>query len=109
MNASSALNVSSQSKSASGPPGEAGSPPRIQTGSSHEVGEEWRDQATRELLDAVVALPDRASAERFFREHDELREFLRTRSRHNQHVPASRRRSRFLRNAGIALKALQTA
>jgi integrase/recombinase XerC len=40
MNASSALNVSSQSKSASSPPGEAGSPPRIQTGSSHERGHE---------------------------------------------------------------------
>ena len=49
-------------------------PPEPQAGSSHEVGEEWRDQATRELLDAVVALPDRASAERFFRDLCTLRE-----------------------------------
>src|SRR4030081_2547223 len=40
MNASSALNVSSQTKPASGPPGEAGTPPRTQTGSSHERGHE---------------------------------------------------------------------
>ena len=30
-----------------------------------------------------------ASAERFCRSHDELRDFLRPRTRHNQHVPAS--------------------
>jgi transposase-like protein len=32
------------------------------------------------------------SAARFCRGHDELRNFLRPRSRHNQHVPADRRR-----------------
>lgn len=52
---------------------------------------------------------DHDAADRFCREHDELRGFLRARSRHNQHVPASRRRSRFLRNAGIALDVLRTA
>src|ERR1700760_3263876 len=31
------------------------------------------------------------AADRFCREHDELRDFLRCRSRHNQYVPASRR------------------
>ena len=32
------------------------------------------------------------SAERFCRGYDELRNFLRPRTRHNQHVPADRRR-----------------
>jgi putative transposase len=32
-----------------------------------------------------------ASAERFCRTYDELRNFLRSRTRHNQHVPADRR------------------
>ena len=52
---------------------------------------------------------DHDAADCFCREHDELRDLLRARSRHNQHVPASRRRSRFLRNAGIALDSLRTA
>ena len=49
------------------------------------------------------------AADRFYREHDELRDFLRARSRHNQRVPAPRRRNRFLRNARIAFGILQTA
>jgi putative transposase len=49
------------------------------------------------------------AADRFCREHDELRDFLRARSRHNQHVPVPRRRNRFLRNARIALRILQIA
>ena len=49
------------------------------------------------------------AANRFCREHDELRDLLRARSRHNQHVPASRHRSRFLRNAAMALNILRTA
>ncbi|MCW3477837.1 IS6 family transposase [Rhodovastum sp. RN2-1] len=49
------------------------------------------------------------AADRFCREHDELRDFLRHRSRRNQHVPAPRRRRRFLRNTRIALVILQTA
>ncbi len=52
---------------------------------------------------------DHDAADRFCREHDELRDLLRARSRHDQHVPASRRRSRFLRKAGIALDILRTA
>jgi putative transposase len=44
----------------------------------------------------------------FYREHNELRDFLRARSRHNQHLPATRRRNRFLRNARIAFRILQT-
>jgi putative transposase len=52
---------------------------------------------------------DHDAADRFCREHDELRDFLRTRSRHNQHVSAPRRRSRFCRNARIVLGILQDA
>ena len=37
-------------------------------------GDEWRTSATRDLLDAIVALPDRAAAERFFRDLCTLRE-----------------------------------
>ena len=36
------------------------------------------------------------TADRFCREHDELRNFFRSRSRHNQYVSATRRRRRFL-------------
>jgi len=34
----------------------------------------WRTQATDDLLDAILALPDRAAAERFFRDLCTLRE-----------------------------------
>ncbi len=43
-----------------------------------------------------------ASAERFCRSYDELRNFLRLQTRHNQHVTASRRRLLHLRRASIA-------
>jgi transposase-like protein len=43
------------------------------------------------------------AADRFCREYDELRNFLRSRSRHNQYVPASRRRRHFLQRARIAM------
>ena len=46
------------------------------------------------------------SAERFCRSHDELRDFLRLRARHNQHVPANRRRLLHLRRAAAALAIL---
>ncbi len=49
------------------------------------------------------------SAERFCRSHDELRDFLRPRARHNQHVPASRRRLLHLRRAAAALGILEAA
>jgi TrpR-related protein YerC/YecD len=45
-----------------------------QLGAEHDVGAEWRDETTRELLDAIVALPDREAAERFFRDLCTLRE-----------------------------------
>ncbi len=43
------------------------------------------------------------SAARFFRGYDELRNFLRPRSRHNQHVPADHRRLRLLRRTATML------
>ena len=49
------------------------------------------------------------SAERFCRSHDELRDFLRVRARHNQHVPANRRRLLHLRRATAALAILEAA
>ena len=49
------------------------------------------------------------AADRFCREYDELRNFLRSRSRHNQYVPASRRRRHFLQRARIAMGIMQIA
>ena len=50
-----------------------------------------------------------ASVERFCRSYDEFRNFLRPRTRHNQHVPASRRRLLHLRRATVALAILEAA
>jgi transposase-like protein len=47
------------------------------------------------------------AADRFCREHDELRNFLRSRSCHNQYVPATRRRRHFLQHARIAIGIMQ--
>jgi putative transposase len=49
------------------------------------------------------------SAARFCRGHDELRNVLRPRSRHNQHVPADRRRVLFLRRIATVLAILRAA
>ena len=49
------------------------------------------------------------SARRFCRSYDELRNFLRLRTRHNQHVAANRRRLLHLRRATTALAILQVA
>jgi hypothetical protein len=49
------------------------------------------------------------SAKRFCRSYGELRHFLGLRTRHNQFVPASRRRLLHLRRATIALAILETA
>ena len=49
------------------------------------------------------------SAARFCRGHDELRNFLRPRSRHNQHLPAARRRLLFLRRTVTVLAILEAA
>jgi putative transposase len=50
-----------------------------------------------------------SSAERFCRSYDELRDLLRPCTRHNQHVPASRRRLLHLRRATAALAILGAA
>jgi putative transposase len=50
-----------------------------------------------------------ASAERFCRSHDELRDFLRPRTRRNQHVNADRGRLLHLRRATSALAMLKAA
>jgi putative transposase len=47
------------------------------------------------------------SAARFCRGHDELRDFLRLRSHHNQHVPADRRRLLLLRRTVTVLGILE--
>ena len=49
------------------------------------------------------------SASRFCRAHDELRNFLRLRSRPHQHVPASRRRSLLLRRTITVMATLKAA
>jgi hypothetical protein len=49
------------------------------------------------------------AADRFCREHDELRNFLRSRSRHNQYIPAIHRRRRFLHRACVAMGIMQFA
>src|SRR3954447_5441678 len=49
------------------------------------------------------------SAARFCRGHDELRNVLRPRSGHNQHVPADRRRVLFLRRTATVLAILEAA
>jgi transposase-like protein len=49
------------------------------------------------------------SAARFCRAYDELRNFLRPRSRHHQHVPADRQRLQFLRRAMTVLAILEAA
>jgi len=48
-----------------------------------------------------------AAARRFRRTRDELRDFLRFRSHHRQHIPADQRRLRFLRRAATALGPLE--
>jgi putative transposase len=49
------------------------------------------------------------SAARFCRGFDELRNFLRSRTRQHQHVPADRRRLQFLRRSVTALKIFEAA
>ena len=49
------------------------------------------------------------SAQLFCRTYDELRDFLRLRTRYNQHVPAKRRRLLHLRRAAVALAVLRSA
>jgi putative transposase len=57
----------------------------------------------------MLGLKSTASAARFCRCHDELRNFFRCRSRMRQHVPAATRRWQHMRKAAIALHLLATA
>src|SRR4029453_4235492 len=50
-----------------------------------------------------------ASAESFCRSHDELRNFLRLRTRHNQSIPPNRRRLLHLRRTNRVLAILEAA
>jgi hypothetical protein len=52
---------------------------------------------------------EHGASERFCREHDELRTFLRSRSRHNEYVSATRRRRRFLLHARLAMRIMRAA
>src|SRR5262249_28201995 len=54
----------------------------------------------------MLGLKSTRSAAHFCRSHDELRDFLRCRSRMRQHVPAAVRRWRHLRKAAIVLAVL---
>src|SRR5271166_5783496 len=57
----------------------------------------------------MLGLKSTASAARFCRCHDELRNFLRCRSRMRQHVPAATLRWQHMRKAAIALDILAAA
>ena len=57
----------------------------------------------------MLGLKSTRSARRYCRGHDELRNFLRCRSRMRQHVPAATRRWQHMRRAAIALGILETA
>jgi putative transposase len=49
------------------------------------------------------------SARRYCRGYDELRNFVRSRSRMGQHVPAAMRRFHYMRRTAIALGMLEAA
>lgn len=57
----------------------------------------------------MLGLKSTGSARRYCRGHDELRNFLRCRSRMRQHVSAATRRWQHMRRAAIALGILETA
>src|SRR5882724_7329211 len=60
-------------------------------------------------IQCMRGFKEHEAADRLCREYDELRNFLRSRSRHNQYVPASRRRRHFLKRARIAMGIMQIA
>ena len=57
----------------------------------------------------MLGFKSTTSARRYCRGHDELRNFLRVRSRMRQHVPAMTRRFRHMRRTAIALGILEAA
>jgi transposase-like protein len=60
-------------------------------------------------IQCMRGFKEHGAADRFCREPDELRNVLRSRSRHNQYVPAARRRRHFLHHARIAIGIMQIA
>src|ERR1700760_3194243 len=57
----------------------------------------------------MLGFKSTGSAKRFCRGHDELRNFLRSRSRMRQHAPAATRRYRHMRRTAIVLGVLEAA
>ena len=76
---------------------------------SHNNGLEQDHRGVKGRIRCMRGFKSFASAERFCRSHDELRDFLRPRTRHNQHVSANRRRLLHLRRATAALAILEAA
>ena len=66
-------------------------------------------RGSKGAFDVCAASKEHEAADRFCREYDELRNFLRSRSRHNQYVPATRRRRHFLQHARAAMGIMQIA
>ncbi len=79
------------------------------TGRHKNNGLEQDHRGIRGRIRCMRGFKSFASAERFCRTHDELRDFLRPRTRHNQHVPADRRRLLHLRRATTVLAILGAA
>ena len=70
----------------------------------------WRDhRGIKGRCRPILGFKSVASAKRYCRSHDELRNFLRCRSRMCQHVPAATRRFHRFRRIAIALGILEAA
>ena len=78
-------------------------------GPFHNNGLEQDHRGVKGRIRCMRRFKGFASAERFCRSHDELRDFLRLRTRHNQPVSANRRRLLHLRRATAALAILEAA
>jgi transposase-like protein len=76
---------------------------------SHNNGLEQDHRGVKGRTRCMRGFKSFASAERFCRSYDELRNLLRLRTRHDQHIPADRRRLLHLRRATIALAILEAA
>ena len=79
------------------------------TGAYRNNGLEQDHRGVKGRIRCTRGFKSFASAERFCRSHDELRDALRPRTRHNQHVPADLRRWLHLRPATAALAFLVAA
>jgi putative transposase len=77
---------------------------------NHDTGCSQRDNAgVKGRIRCMRGFKAFGAAERFCRGYDELRAFLRPRTRPNQHVPANRRRLLQRRRAATVLATLQAA